>query len=125
MRLWTLTILLVACEGNGGFTLVRPNPDNVGDTAAPDGATACNQIESQGLCTDFVGSSYSTVEVQGNCAGGEVVESCPGSDVLGICGLQVGTVFETQTSYYLGTFYDATNIAGAESQCTLTGGEWL
>ncbi len=124
MRLWTLALLFVACEGNGGFTFVEPNPDNVIDTGLTAGATACSQIDSQGLCTDFVGSSYTELEVQGNCAGGEVRETCPGNDVLGACGLQVGGVFETQTFYYLGDFWDSSNINAAESQCLLKGGEW-
>ncbi|MEN0068440.1 MAG: hypothetical protein AAGA48_40340 [Myxococcota bacterium] len=129
MRPWILAILLTACEDNG-FTLVGPNeptPLEMNDTGSGSmmSGPACSQIQAQGLCTDFVGSSYTELEVQSNCAGGTVRPDCPDEDLLGVCGLQVGTVFETRTHYYLGPFFSSSNIDGAESQCLLKGGDWL
>lgn len=128
MRPWTLALLAVACD-NDGFTRIGTNDDGFEDTLGTDepldSAGACNQVESQGLCTDFVGSSYSEQEVQSNCAGGTVQPSCPTMNELGVCGLQVNTVFETRTSYYDGPFFSDANIESAESLCVLTGGEWM
>jgi len=124
MRLWTLALLLVGCEDDG-FTYVGPNTPTASDTGEVMGGDACNQISTMGLCTVFVGSAYTFTQIQGNCAGGMVQPDCPRSDVLGVCGFQVGQVEETRTYYYQGSVYDLDNIDAAESTCVLNGGEWM
>lgn len=130
MRAWTLALVLTmaACEEDG-FQLVGTIDDPMlSDTGSmgplPTSGLACSQVESQGLCTQFVGSSYSEQEVQSNCIGGTVRPDCPTMSRLGLCTLQEGGVFETRTYYYEGAFFGMSNIAGAESQCLLTGGVW-
>lgn len=128
-QLWILA-LVVGCD-DGGFTRVGSNdptattptgPSSTTDTGLP--APACDQIDGQGLCTAFVGSSYTETEVQSSCVGGSLATGCPSADLLGICGLQVDTVFETRTYYYDGDWFSDATIDLAASSCTLKGGVW-
>jgi len=122
---WTLAMLtLTGCEGDG-FTLIGTNPTtpNSPDSGAPV-VPSCDRISSQGLCTELVGNGYTEQEVQGSCIGGVVGDGCPTGDVLGSCGLQVGSAFEAWTYHYAGDYYTADNIDAAESTCVLTGGVW-